>query len=573
MAKYRITGPDGGTFEVNAPDGASEADVMAYVQQNAPPRQPAAPSMSAGEVAGDVAKSAGIGLAQGGIGLATLPGNIEQLGRMGINAGAEALGYEPPVSGDTFLPNYGDVKGEIEKHTGEFYKPQTTAGEYARTIGEFAPMAAAGGAGIAGRVANVFAPALMSETAGQLTEGSSMEPWARAAGAFAGGTIPRAITPLPADAARTGHLATLEKEGVTSLTAGQKTGSPALRWTEAVTKDTPGGGGKAAAMEATAAEQFTRAALKRAGVDSNRATPQVIDQAFSDLGRKFDHLANSTVLNADPVMTRALLTARSEYNQLVPETMRAPVVANTVDDVLNMAQQHGHRIPGEVYQAVRSRLERMRSSAARDPELANTLRTMREALDDAMEKSMPGPRQGQWKDVRSQYKNLLTIEKALSGAGDDAVNGLISPAALRTAAKIQGKRAYSRGKDDLGELARAGKAVMKPLPQSGTAPRAAAASLLGIGATAATGGNVFAGIGAALSEPALRALASRGIMSKTVQNYMANQRAAGYLAERPGRSNALVVPEIAAEHGGLVGRQTTGAYPPGDPRWRDEKKR
>jgi hypothetical protein len=35
MAKYRITGPDGATYEVNAPDGASEADVMAYVQRNA----------------------------------------------------------------------------------------------------------------------------------------------------------------------------------------------------------------------------------------------------------------------------------------------------------------------------------------------------------------------------------------------------------------------------------------------------------------------------------------------------------------------------------------------------------
>jgi hypothetical protein len=34
MAKYRITGPDGGTYEVTAPDGASEADVLAYAQQN-----------------------------------------------------------------------------------------------------------------------------------------------------------------------------------------------------------------------------------------------------------------------------------------------------------------------------------------------------------------------------------------------------------------------------------------------------------------------------------------------------------------------------------------------------------
>jgi hypothetical protein len=372
---------------------------------------------------------------------------------------------------------------------------------------------------------------------------------------------------------RAGHLATLEKEGVTALTAGQKTGSTPLRYFESVAKDTPGGATKIKALETQAAEQYTAAAMKRAGIKAERATADVLDQAFTDLGRKFDHLAGSTTLNADPVMTRKLLTARSEYNQLVPETMRAPVVSNTVDDVLNMAQQHGHKIPGEVYQSVRSRLERMRSSAARDPELSNTLRTMRDALDDAMEKSMPAPRAGQWKDVRRQYKNLLTIEKAATGAGENAANGLISPAQLRAAAKQMGKRQFTRGKDDFRALADAGEALMKPLPQSGTAPRAAVAGLLGAAGTAATGGNFFAGLVAAAGEPLLRAAMARAGTSKTVQNYMANQRAAGYLREKPGRANALVVPEILAEHDGLVGRQTTGPYPPGDPRWRDEKKR
>jgi hypothetical protein len=38
MAKYRITGPDGGTYEVNAPDTATEAEVMAYAQQNYKPK-------------------------------------------------------------------------------------------------------------------------------------------------------------------------------------------------------------------------------------------------------------------------------------------------------------------------------------------------------------------------------------------------------------------------------------------------------------------------------------------------------------------------------------------------------
>jgi hypothetical protein len=573
MAKYRVTGPDGGTFEVTAPDDATSDQIMQYVQSQQPPKAQVAPAAPVDTLT-DVAKSAGIGLAQGGIGLATLPGNIEQLGRMGINKGAEALGYQPPVSSDTLLPNYGDVKGEIEKHTGQFYKPQTTAGEYARTIGEFAPMAAFGGAGAVGRAANVLAPAVVSETAGQATEGSSLEPWARVAGAFAGGVIPRAITPLPAEAARAGHLATLEKEGVKSLTAGQKTGSAPLRYVESVSKDTLGGGRKVATMETEAAEQFTRAALKRAGVDASRASTKVIDKAFDDLGAKFETLGNTTAMRVDRRLSKEMHDALTDYNALVPEASRASYVPELINDIMTMS--HGKPLPGKHYGAVRSRLERMRRSSAADPQMGGpdgVLTRMRNALDDAMERSMPGPRQGQWREVRNQYKNLLTIEKAMSGAGDDAVNGLVSPAALRTAAKIQGKRAYSRGKDDLGELARAGKAVMAPLPQSGTAPREAARLLLGGGAMAATGGNFFAGLAAAAAEPALRAAMSRFFTSKPVQNYMANQRAAGYLAERPGRANALVVPEIAAEHGGLVGRQTTGAYPPGDPRWRDEPKR
>lgn len=34
MPKYKITGPDGQNYEVNAPDGASEQDVLAYAQRN-----------------------------------------------------------------------------------------------------------------------------------------------------------------------------------------------------------------------------------------------------------------------------------------------------------------------------------------------------------------------------------------------------------------------------------------------------------------------------------------------------------------------------------------------------------
>src|ERR1051325_11422951 len=42
MPTYRVTSPDGHTYEVTAPNGASQADVLAYAQANATaePRTP-----------------------------------------------------------------------------------------------------------------------------------------------------------------------------------------------------------------------------------------------------------------------------------------------------------------------------------------------------------------------------------------------------------------------------------------------------------------------------------------------------------------------------------------------------
>lgn len=68
------------------------------------------------------------------------------------------------------------------------YIPQNKPEEYAKTIGEFLP-AGVGGAGrnLASRAANVLLPAVASETAGQVTKGTSAEPYARFGGALVGG--------------------------------------------------------------------------------------------------------------------------------------------------------------------------------------------------------------------------------------------------------------------------------------------------------------------------------------------------------------------------------------------------
>lgn len=64
--------------------------------------------------------------------------------------------------------------------------PETTSAQYARTVGEFLPGTALfGGLSPANLAKFGVAPALASEAAGQATEGTSLEPFARIAGAVA----------------------------------------------------------------------------------------------------------------------------------------------------------------------------------------------------------------------------------------------------------------------------------------------------------------------------------------------------------------------------------------------------
>lgn len=67
------------------------------------------------------------------------------------------------------------------------YQPKTMQGEYAETLGEFAPAAVGGPGGLLRKAASATGAALASETAGQLTKGKAAEPYARLGGALLGG--------------------------------------------------------------------------------------------------------------------------------------------------------------------------------------------------------------------------------------------------------------------------------------------------------------------------------------------------------------------------------------------------
>ena len=544
-----------GPWEKYGAGAAPSAAPAPWEKYGKPAGAPPAPTEDQPSTLLDMAKSGLSGVRQGiesGIGgfgdVGKYQDSIAQWAAQKLGASPETAAKVGSFAGKlTPFPmalSTADIKGGTDQVIGKPYEPKTTAGEYARTVGEFAPAALipSGQASLPQRlVMQALLPGLGSEAAGQMTKGSAAEPFARIAGALAGGVLPsvarRAISPFPNSPEREALAQTLGNEGV-DLTAGQRTGSNMLRYAESEL-----GGGAASNMMDRQGEQFTHAALSRAGIDANRATPEVIDGAFNRIGQQFDDLAARNRLIPDQQMIGDLRGAINEYGNLVPESARAPIVENLTNDIVSTIRTNG-QIPGDSYQSLTSRIARA-ARATKDPELGAALRGIRETLDDAMERSIQATNPadaGAWQDARNQYRNLLTIEKAATGAGENAAAGLISPSALRNATVNQSRRAYARGEGDFADLARAGEGVMKSLPQSGTAPRAAvrgAFSTMGGIAGAAGGGGVPGGVLGALAGAALPPLAGRAILSGPGRAYLGNQAAAGLPTTDP-RTAAII---------------------------------
>lgn len=471
-----------------------------------------------GDTALDVGASLAAGVGRGVVGLAGLPGTIQDLANSGLSW-ATGLPELPrsPLSSSALQGGLSTVTGGASD-----YQPQTTAGEYAGTVGEFLPGAVLPGATMGNALRFGVLPGLASEGAGQLTEGTWLEPYARVAAALAAPAIPalasRAISPFSGAISpeRQAAVAALQREGV-PLTAGQQTGSKALQYAEAEL-----GGSRAASIMDDQARAFTEAATSRAGMQGI-ATPDNMAANADRLGQGFQSISARNAVVADQAMARDMAGVLTEYNRVLPSAQRE-IVNNMADDITSVIRNNQGAIPGEVYQSTRSRLSRMAQSARNsDPEFSNALRGLRNTLDDAMSRSVSPDDAAEWARLRREYGNMKVLEKAATGAGESAAMGTISPARLRQSAAAGRQSGYARGLGDLDELARSGQAVMTPLPNSGTAGRIRAQNL---GAPILAGGGALAGglpgMVAGLLAPQA---AGAALMSRPVQSYLTNQLA------------------------------------------------
>jgi len=504
--------------------------------------QPKAPVSTAE----DVAKSAGIGLAKGVIAGLGTPGDLSNLLAKGSKVAGDyiagKLGFEPSPdlpqhSALDYLTSSG-IQKAVEGQTGDFYKPQTTAGKFAGTAAEFAgnPLSYVGPGSLIAKGATAVGAGLGSEAAGAVADkfdSPKTQAALRLIGAIAGGhgiaSTPSLVTPNIISPERQAMIDVLRNENV-PLTAGDRTGNVTIKAAES--ELSPG------ANEAQN-RAFSQAAFNRVGQQIGDRPIQgrngVVDTMMQRIGQRFDNLTANNHVQADPQLTADLTGIHNTYNG-VPGLYPQETV-NSVNGALGRVQgaiSQGGALSGGEYQTLRSNL-RAAAQGATDPQRAEGLHGVTNALDDAMERTIQRTNPadaGAFADARRDYRNALVLQRWAGSAN-------MTPATLAQSAKaVYGKNQYVRGMDDFSDLAESGRNVLKQFQDSGTARRLQIEGLLkvvggmaGFGAGAAHGGAAGAAEGGVaglllgeLAGPMIARPAARAaLMNPATQYLLSNQ--------------------------------------------------
>jgi hypothetical protein len=440
-------------------------------------------------------------------------------------------------------PGYGQ---QITKAAGIEASPQTNYGRYAGTAGEFVgnPESYLGPGGMLAKAATAAGGAVGSEAMGDVANKFAPDsPKTKAAlqliGAIAGGhgttAAPRLVTPNIIPQERQAMIGVLDREGV-PLTAGDRIGSRTVKAAESELAH-----GRNEAQD----QAFTQAAFNRVGehIGDRPITGQTgaVNTMMNRIGGQFDALAARNNVTADQQLVHDLRDIHDTYNGtpgLYPqETVNS--VNGSIRRVIDAIGTGAGNLSGADYLTLRSNLRRA-AQGATDPQRAEGLHGVTNALDDAMERTIQrtNPNDaGAWAQTRRDYRNALVLQ-------DWAGSANMTPATLAQAAKrVYGKNQYTRGMDDFSELADAGRNVLKQYPDSGTASRLnieRAMSSVGGGLTHALsgGGGYLAGshllggseggvggllLGEAMGPFIMRPAARAALMNPLTQGMLSNQ--------------------------------------------------
>ena len=482
------------------PDGMTDAQIVAAIKFNPPPKQAPEPSLGtkAARIAGQVgqgfneaAYNAVMALPDASAWISRKAGLVpEDTPRPSAalrGAGASTLGITKPVE---FRP---ETEAErIAQSVG------TAAGDVA---GVLAPVGIAANAAKAGTATKGVLDALRSspvQQTGFLAAGNAVgeatdnpligTATSLALPALTHGAV-RAVRAAPAantqEAERRGLLETGREIGA-PLSAGKITGSSKLQTAESamVNNPLPFIGGRTAGTEGANRDAWQKAILEKTGqVGETGATRNVTEAVENRLSQGFESITKGNTITVTPKFGTDLDGIKAEYRDRLFEDVR-PGLMRRIDELRAGATTSAEpgaavTLDGRTYQNIRSDLSRI-SGTAPKPADRQAARAMVDALDDMAGASLPRDVMGDWAQLRQQWRNLAAIKGAMKSANNDqtAIGNIPTAAFSR----------LSKGNPELERLGQYGAAMVgDKIPNSGTSSRLFGTAAVGLPGAIASG--------------------------------------------------------------------------------------
>lgn len=493
MPQFEVKSPDGTKYRVNAPEGASEQDAIAYVQKNfvaAPVEQekPQGPS---------VADKFLHGLADPINGGAQLLTNILPSGV--VNAGNSLNNWLADKTGIVGRLPDGGVDQQVREGEKQYQEARKASGDtgfdWSRLAGNVinpANIAIASklpaAANLLGRVGVGAGGGMATSALSPVSQGDYATEKAKqlAMGAVAGGAVPvvtgaasRMISP---NASKNINVSTLREEGVTP-TIGQTLGG---RWNalEEKAQSLPIVGDMISNARRSANSQFETAAYNRAlkpigqelpkglsGRDALVHTESTLKNAYDDV------LTRIGAIKPDSAFNSKVSNLQTMVNKMVMPNAEKAKFAAALNDVKQSVDNNGV-ITSDAFKALESSLgadarKLGASTNIYEGKLSPAVKQLQAELRDML-KRQAGNEADDLKAVNAGWANFKRVQNAAAKIGAD--EGEFTPAqfqnAVRALDKSKDKSAFARGGALGQDLGDAGKTVLgNKVPNSGTAER------------------------------------------------------------------------------------------------------
>ena len=535
-------GPDG--LLPGSAEAAADADAKALaMMQDAGYGQTPKPGTAA-----DVAMSLGSGVMRGIGGAAQLVADVNPVNAMNKSAmrAIEATGMASPEAVQNMqaasgmmnpLAQPGSAQEAISAATGGYseYQPQTTPGKYAATVGEFLPGAMVGpGGAVRNALTGAVVPGIASEAAGQATEGTALEPWARTGAAVLAQLATNRAGAFRGDSEEAKMANQLSDAGVRNVTAGQASRSTGLMRAEGRLNPTEG-----------QLDDYTKAVMAQIGSPAAKATPDTIRAAGDDIVKRMDDAVAGLSISPSSQLATAADDVAARYSERVPVGQLNPRIRGIGNEIIDAATG-GQPVPLSQLREWRSDIGKL--TVSEDGATREAAHAMRGVIDDLTDSALTAA--GRADDIaklakaREEYRNFIAVRSASSRAG--AEGGRLSPTALnQDMIRAQGRENYATGRGTpMTEFTRAGAAVLRPAPTVMAGGQRAVAGIggvmggiagssLGVGPLGVAAGGIAGAVAPLIGQAAMR--------SGPIQEFIRNPAGVAVNAARlaPGVYNAL----------------------------------